>query len=93
MSPVANEINVVRSDAGLQGAVATAIRRMETPFYSLHSATDEERRVVILIRDDLAVTNERNAKLFKASLNYVKNAECRVISLSSAVRVKVDCNW
>ena len=88
MPAVANQVDVVGSDAGLERAVSATVRRVEALLHTLHSAANEERRIVVLW-NDIAVVDEREAELLEGAPDYIKKAECRVISLSSLVRVAV----
>jgi hypothetical protein len=63
---------------------------MEAAFDSLHAAADEQRRVVVFGKD-VPIANERKTKLLETSLDYIKKAECRIISLSSVSLVLPRC--
>gem|GEM_PF-5477007 len=70
--------------------MTTAIWRMEPAFDALHATADEQCGIIAVIRNNHAIANERNAKLFKTPLNDFEYAERRFISLSSLLRVPVN---
>jgi hypothetical protein len=66
---IANEIKVVGANARLQRAVTPAIRLMEAAFDPLHARADKKSRIVV--RNDIAVHDQRKAELLKSSLDHV----------------------
>ena len=55
---------IVRSDARLKRTMPSPVGIAESVFYFLHSAADEESRIVV--RNDLVVYDQRETELFEA---------------------------